>query len=132
MYNEKMTKILTYSWLKKGIVVGVVFSASIALGMPSSLRIQIEAWSPYYSPALASVLSGTLVRWENPTATHHTVTHDGCNQGGSCLFDSGAISPYGMFELPELPPGYYPYHCTLHPIMRGVLVVTDVRDSAKI
>ena len=126
-----MTKILTYSWLKKGIVVGVVFSASIALGMPSSLRIQIEAWSPYYSPALASVLSGTLVRWENPTATHHTVTHDGCQQGGSCLFDSEAIPPSGVYELPGLPPGHYPYHCTLHPIMRGVLVVTDVPAPAE-
>lgn len=111
--------------------MGVVFSASIVLGMPSSLRIQIEAWSPYYSPASVSVLSGTLVWWENPTATHHTVTHDGCKRGGACLFDSGAISPSGMFELPELPPGSYPYHCTLHPIMRGVLVVTDVPAPAE-
>ena len=112
--------------------MGVVFSVSFALGMPSSLRIQIEAWSPYYSPPSASVLSGTLGRWENPTATYHTVTHDGCIRGGACLFDSGAIFPSGLFELPELPPGYYPYHCALHSIMRGVLVVTDVRNSAEI
>jgi len=40
------------------------------------------------------------------------------------FFDSRAIPPSGMYELPELPPGQYPYHCTLHPIIQGTGVVT--------
>lgn len=94
--------------------------------------IQMESWSPYYHPEAASVISGTVVQWENPTATHHTVTHDGCKQGGPCLFDSGSIPPTGVFELPKLPPGQYSYHCKLHPIMRGVLVVQDGKTAEEI
>jgi len=118
-------------WLRKLMVLGLILAASVTFAAPSLFRIQMESWSPYYLPEAASVGVGIVVRWENPTATYHTVTHDGCQQGGSCLFDSGAIPPSGVYELPELPPGNYPYHCTLHPIMRGVLVVTDVPAPAE-
>ncbi len=67
--------------------------------------------------------SGIPIVWENPTATPHTITHDGCREGGACAFDSGAIRPHETFEIPGLPPGQYPYHCTLHPIMRGMVEV---------
>lgn len=108
------------------LTTGMVFGAS------SSFKIQMESWSPYYQPEAASVSLGTVVLWENPTATHHTVTQDGCEEGGACLFDSGAIPPSGIFELPELPPGQYPYHCTLHPIMRGTVVVTGPNHPSEI
>jgi plastocyanin len=41
------------------------------------------------------------------------------------MFDSGSMPPNGSFTLPGLPPGRYTYHCTLHPIMRGLVVITD-------
>ena len=31
----------------------------------------------------------------------------------------------GAYDVPGLPAGRYPYHCGIHPIMRGQLVVTD-------
>ena len=79
----------------------------------------MESWSPYFTPAAATVTAGSAIRWENPTGTHHTITHDGCLGTGACAFDSGSIGPDGVFEISGLPPGLYPYHCTLHPIMRG-------------
>ena len=119
-----------------GIVMGLVvlsFVASWSLASTVPLiKIQMESWSPYYFPESPSVARGTVVRWENPTATHHTVTQDGCEKGGLCLFDSGAIPPSGGYELPELPTGQYPYHCTLHPIMRGTIVVTGNPSQSEI
>ncbi len=90
------------------------------------------SWSPYYTPAAATVMTRSTVRWENPTATHHTVTHDGCKTEGRCLFDSGSIPPAGAYEIQELPPGRYSYHCALHPVMRGILVVTSSDHSSEI
>jgi len=113
-------------------MIGMLFLIQASsIGFASStnfFRIQMESWFPYYVPEAPSVVRGTVVRWENPTATHHTVTHDGCRQGGACLFDSGVIPPTGAYELPELPPGEYSYHCELHPIMRGTIVVTNNGD----
>ena len=99
--------------------------SSLAGGNPSSLYIPIDGLSPYYSPYTASVTRGIPVVWKNPTASPHTVTHDGCKGHEWCAFDSGAILPGGSFQVPSLPPGLYPYFCTLHPIMRGMLEVKE-------
>ena len=109
--------ILTASWL---------FAAS------SPFRIQMESWSPYFAPVTATVPVGNTIRWENPTGSHHTITHDGCRGPGTCVFDSGSIGPDGVFEIADLPPGLYPYHCKLHPIMRGTVVIVDAERPSEI
>jgi plastocyanin len=97
-----------------------------AVDLSPSAQIIMEDGSPYYVPVAATVVSGTPIHWENPTPTHHTVTHNGCvEDGGSCLFDSGAVPPGSHFTLSGLPAGRYAYHCRIHPIMRGQLTVTD-------
>ena len=112
-------------WVLGVVVGGLLIGTSLVIASPSAFQIQIDGLSPYYSPKSAQVLEGTTIWWENPTATHHTITHDGCKNGENCAFDSGAIAPNGKFGLYDLPPGRYPYHCTLHPIMRGTVVVQD-------
>jgi len=93
---------------------------------PPYTQIMIEDGSPYFAPVRATVASGSPIRWDNPTPTDHTVTHNGCIEDGSpCFFDSGIIAPGEQFDIQGLPPGRYPYHCRIHPIMRGVLTVTD-------
>jgi plastocyanin len=97
-----------------------------ATGASLSVQILMEDGSPYYVPVTATVASGHPIRWDNPTPTHHTVTHNGClEEGPSCLFDSGTVPPGSQFTIPGLPAGRYAYHCRIHPIMRGMLVVTD-------
>ncbi|MGQ0811618.1 MAG: cupredoxin domain-containing protein [Nitrospiraceae bacterium] len=96
---------------------------------PPQLQITIENGSPYFVPAAAIAPAGTSIRWDNPTPTHHTITHNGCIDGTTCMFDSGTVDPDGTYSIPGLPPGRYPYHCQLHPIMRGILTVTDQPSS---
>lgn len=105
------------------IGVGAIWSASDA---SSHTEIFMEDGAPYYVPARAITTSGIPIRWDNPTPTHHTVTHNGCIEDGHpCLFDSGPVPPGAQFTVPGLPTGQYGYHCRIHPIMRGVLTVTD-------
>lgn len=114
------------------LVLAFMLTASWVGAVSVPFRIQMESWSPYFAPVTATVTAGNPIRWENPTGTHHTITHDGCRGTGGCAFDSGAIGPDSVFELSGLTPGLYPYHCTLHPIMRGTLVVVDAQHASKI
>ncbi len=86
-------------------------------------EITLEASAPYYDPHLAIVSAGVPLRWRNPTASPHSIRHDGCLSGGICAFQSPALPPSDTFMIAPLPSGRYPYHCEIHPVMRGVLVV---------
>lgn len=105
------------------LVVGLAWPTAAT---PPYTQIIIEDGSPYFVPAAVTITSGNPIRWDNPTPTHHTITHNACvDDSGPCAFDSGTMPPGEAFTLPGLPPGRYAYHCRIHPIMRGVLTVTD-------
>lgn len=89
----------------------------------SPVLINMENWAPYYRPYEAAILSQTPIQWKNPTASPHTVRHDDCATDRPCLFDSGAVAPDGSYTISGLAPGRYLYHCELHPIMRGELII---------
>lgn len=102
------------------VAVGAVSASRASIG---PFLITMESWSPYYEPFEAVVQPHTPIKWTNPTASPHTIRHDGCTSLGRCAFDSGAVPPDGTYIIPGLPPGRYPYHCEIHPIMRGELIV---------
>lgn len=113
-----------FSWTGILVIGGCALLIGVtAVASMSRYPIVMESRSPYYQPMTAQVTDGTPIAWQNRTAAHHTVTHDGCVNGGICAFDSGAVEPDGSFVISGLPPGRYPYHCRLHPIMRGELIV---------
>ncbi|HJT21507.1 MAG TPA: hypothetical protein VJ746_13610 [Nitrospira sp.] len=110
-------------------IIALLLSLSTA-GLSSSTApytaIIIDSGSPYFVPKSATVSSGAPIRWDNPTPTEHTITHTGClDDGEGCAFDSGIVLPNGSFTVPGLAPGRYPYICRVHPIMHGVVTVTD-------
>jgi plastocyanin len=100
-------------------------SAEAVVTPPDPVEITFESTSPYYQPPVVVVSVGTPVRWVNVTGSHHSVRHDGCLTDEVCAFQSIAVSPDSSFLIAPLPPGRYDYHCELHPIMRGTLIVTD-------
>jgi plastocyanin len=109
-----------------GMTVGIGTLPWATVAGPPYTQIVIEDSSPYFVPVTATIASGSPIRWENPTPTHHTITHNACvDDSAPCAFDSGTVAPGETYTLPGLPPGRYPYHCRIHPIMRGVLTVTD-------
>ena len=115
-------------WLTTIVLVGVIVTWLVwpTTAASPSTQIIIEDGAPYFDPISATVASGNPIRWDNPTPTHHTVTHDGCvDDRSSCSFDSGTIPPGEQFTIASLPPGRYVYHCRIHPILRGVLTVID-------
>jgi plastocyanin len=111
------------------LMVGMFLMGSFSVAAPSGLRITIGTFAPYYSPTFVHIGTGTPISWDNPTADLHSITHDGCKTSERCAFDSGPLGPNGTFSVPHLPPGSYSYHCSFHPIMRGVLIVVESGSS---
>ena len=91
--------------------------------MPDALVITMEYWSPYYQPSKAVISYGNRLQVFNNTSSVHTIRHDECLNNTQCLFDTGIVRPNGKVFFPDLPPGEYTYHCELHPIMRGTIIV---------
>ncbi|MDH5426776.1 MAG: cupredoxin domain-containing protein [Nitrospirota bacterium] len=111
------------------LLLGLFTLSSLALAAPSTMRITIGTFAPYYSPTFVQINSNTSISWENPTSALHSITHDECRNGARCAFDSGPLGPNSNFTVHQLSPGSYSYHCSFHPIMRGVLVVQDTDTS---
>jgi|SRR5678809_818720 plastocyanin len=108
----------------------VVLTAWPTEATPPYTAIIMDSGSPYFVPKSATVSTGAPIRWENPTPTEHTVTHVGCLEDGeTCAFDSGIVLPNDTFVLPGLAPGRYQYVCRIHPIMHGILIVTDAAPT---
>jgi plastocyanin len=60
---------------------------------------------------------GDVVVWRNMDLVPHTVTAQGRQ------FDSGDLPPGRTWRYRVTKKGRYPYGCTYHPTMHGVLVV---------
>jgi len=66
----------------------------------------------------ASVSPGAKITVQNKDGENHTVTAD---SGGA--FDAKAEASASITFTAPMKPGSYPFHCTYHSNMHGVLVV---------
>ena len=89
----------------------------------SANTVNIKSFS--FQPATLNVPAGTTVTWHNQDNVQHTVTSD--VQG---LFDSGTINTGKKFTYTFQAPGSYSYHCSIHPGMKGTIVVTGTGQQA--
>ncbi len=72
-----------------------------------------------FSQPTVTVKAGQPISWTNQDAIAHTVTAD---RG---QWDSGAIDPGKSYSLTLNQPGQYDYHCSIHPFMKGTIIVTQ-------
>jgi len=77
-----------------------------------------------YDPSPVTIKPGTSVTWTNNDSTLHTVSSGLPEQGAvGTLFDSNLIAPGKTFTHAFDKAGSFDYSCTLHPFMRGQVVV---------
>ncbi len=75
-----------------------------------------------YIPSLIVVGKGKLVTWVNEDSAFHSVT-SGFYDAPSDLFDSGHLDPFESYTIIFEEAGTYDYFCTLHPWMKGQVIV---------
>jgi plastocyanin len=75
-----------------------------------------------YIPSVIVIDSGKQVTWVNEDSAFHSVT-SGFYGEPTELFDSGHLDPFESYTLDFDELGTYDYFCTLHPWMKGQVIV---------
>ena len=75
-----------------------------------------------YIPSVIVIDSGSQVTWVNEDSAFHSVT-SGFYDEPSELFDSGHMDPFESYTLDFDEIGTHDYFCTLHPWMKGQVIV---------
>ncbi|MGI0002230.1 MAG: plastocyanin/azurin family copper-binding protein, partial [Nitrososphaeraceae archaeon] len=79
----------------------------------------------FYEPPTLTVPTGTTVTWKNTDSTLHTVTSGSAESGVSGTeFDSSYMAGGKTFQHTFSSAGTFDYYCTLHPFMKGQVVVS--------
>ena len=97
-----------------GPSAGAAPSAGGSSGTPSAITIS----NFKFSPSTLRVQNGARIKVANDDSPPHTVTAD---DGHS--FDSGTVDSGASTTISAPAAGTYSYHCTIHPFMKGKLVV---------
>jgi len=119
------------------VIIGIAFSNSsvektseepepIVKGdviMPTKVsRPGCEEIDRCYIPSEITIQSGQQVTWVNEDSAFHSVT-SGFYESPTELFDSGHLDPFESYTLDFEEKGIYDYFCTLHPWMKGQVIV---------
>jgi YVTN family beta-propeller protein len=90
--------------------------APVAVAPQGNASVSIAKFA--FVPTVITISAGQSVTWTNDDPVAHTSTSD------DKLWDSGSLSPNGgAFATTFSQPGTYAYHCTIHPFIRGTVVV---------
>jgi len=104
------------------LAVALVFAWGLLCVGPSAIaaektaRHTVVIQGAKFEPAAIGVKRGDTIVWVNKDPYPHTVTAPG-------VFDSRSIVAGGSWRYIPHKAGEFPYACTLHPNMKGVLKV---------
>lgn len=91
--------------------------------MPNKVsRPGCELTDSCYVPSVITINSGEQVTWSNDDVAFHSVT-SGDYDAPTGLFDSGHMDPGERFSFSFDQKGQYGYFCSLHPWMKGQVIV---------
>jgi plastocyanin len=75
-----------------------------------------------FDPSSLTVKSGTVVKWTNQDGASHAIVSD---TGSPATFSSDSLSTGASYSFTFTQPGTYTYHCSIHPSMKGTIIVTS-------
>ena len=108
-------------------MTGNTTSASGGNSVTISPGSSVPSNGKFFVPDILTVSKGTTVTWTNGDSTLHTVTSgspESGNSGTGTEFDSSYLAAGKTFQHQFSIPGTFDYYCTLHPYMKGKVVVT--------
>ena len=86
-------------------------------GVPAEVEVKIASFA--FAPPSVTVKAGTTVKWTNEDTVSHTITADDGSWG------SGSLGKGQSFSQVFTQAGTFTYYCTIHPSMKGTVVVTQ-------
>jgi plastocyanin len=95
-------------WMQAAPADGTIAGASKAA--------TVEIANFAFHPPTVRIAKGSSVRFANASGVKHTATRAGS-------FDTGKIAPGKSVTVRFAQKGTFAYHCTIHPFMKGTVVV---------
>jgi plastocyanin len=84
---------------------------------PQGQSNTVSMYNMAFTPATLTVAVNTTVTWTNNDGVAHTSTSD------TGVWDTGSIPAGGSKTTTFATVGTFPYHCSVHPMMTGKIVV---------
>ena len=91
--------------------------AGVETGVSGPAAATVEVASLHFGSDTVRISAGQVVRWVNRDPLDHSVTFEVDGPA------SGPIPARGSYAVRFDRAGTYPYHCTPHPFMKGVVIV---------
>ena len=108
--------LLVFSYVSGALGTAGGFVLAAVPEGPQTHTIEIRELK--FQPSMLTVKVGDTVKWRNDDIVPHTATSTKPKK-----FDSGILSVGSSWEYVATKRGTYLYDCTLHPNMKGTLVV---------
>jgi len=91
---------------------------------PAASSVSVLIQNFQFVPNSTTVKVGTTVTWTNMDSAQHTVTRP--LEGGVQIAgpDSAVLNHGDTYSYTYDAAGFYPYHCRIHPSLRGMVEVT--------
>lgn len=97
------------------LAAGALFS-----NFASAATVQVKIEGMNFVPETVQAKAGDTIEWTNADLVPHTVTS--ASKHGTA-WDSGVIAPGKTFQRKFPEAGSLPYKCTLHPTMKGKIMI---------
>ena len=95
---------------------------------PNTVFVTVSEFQ--FTPDTVRITAGIPVRWTNTGTLSHSVVSDTAGQFNSGTLSSGGVDRNGMpyagstYDRTFTSAGTYPYYCSFHPQMKGVVIVS--------
>lgn len=100
------------------------FAETIKVSIPNGTSVPgCEIKSLCYIPDPISVNAGDVVEWTNHDSVSHTVSSGSLKTGADGILYSDLMQPDKVFAFSFDESGSFPYFCTIHPWMEGLIIV---------
>lgn len=112
------------------ILVAFVLGLSLVFSLGAGCTNKSDSISPVetnsvvienstFNPETITISRGSVVSWENKDSLAHQINSD----GDLSDFASGLIDQNGKFSFTFDKAGTFKYHCSIHPEMKGNVIV---------
>jgi plastocyanin len=90
--------------------------------VPGGNSVMIQNFA--FSPQAVTVAQGSTVTWVNKDSVNHQIVNDASgSHGEGAIFKSNPLPNGVSYSFKFDIPGTYPYHCSIHPSMKGTIIV---------
>jgi plastocyanin len=108
------------------LVIAALLVALVAAACSETQANKVTIRDLRFNPKVLDVAKGATVTWTNEDQTAHTITSDSFDSTSAPAaqkFTSKALNPGDSFTPTFDAVGTYRYHCTIHPYLKGTIVV---------